>query len=96
MIKTYQKLLKESTDKAKPICEYANHSISKLATISKKINEKCDQVQQEVELHMAAYFEALEVHRNTLLQQIARARETKMQMILEQQFDLGRYMNILA
>ncbi|CAD7080220.1 unnamed protein product [Hermetia illucens] len=90
VIKTYQKLLKESTDKAKPICEYANHSISKLATISKKINEKCDQVQQEVELHMAAYFEALEVHRNTLLQQIARARETKMQMILEQQFDLEK------
>ncbi|XP_055376368.1 tripartite motif-containing protein 45 [Condylostylus longicornis] len=90
VIKLCTKLLKDTADKTKPLCEYTDQSISKLAGISRRINERCNQVQNDVDNFMAAYFEALEVHRRTLLQQIAKARETKMQMILEQQIEMEK------
>jgi tripartite motif-containing protein 45 len=87
--KIYMKLVKESLEKSKPMCTYTIHSISKLNDISKKINQKCEVVQGEVEIFLAEYFEALDVHRRTLLNQIARARENKMESIAAQKMDLG-------
>lgn len=43
-----------------------------------------------MEIFLAQYLEAISVHKNILLTQIARARETKMHAILNQQTDLER------
>lgn len=91
--KIYIEMLKEAKDNTKPLSTYATHSISKLSDISKKINHKCDAVERDVETYLAEYFEALEVHKTTLLNQIARCRETKMDMIQCQQLDLERRSN---
>lgn len=91
--KIYIETLKEAKDNTKPLSTYAIHSISKLNDISKKINQKCDSVEQDVESFLVQYFEALEVHKRTLLHQIERCRETKMDMIQCQQMDLERRSN---
>ena len=91
--KIYIETLKEAKDNTKPLSTYAIHSISKLNDISKKINSKCDMVEHDVETFLADYFEALEVHKRTLLHQISRCRETKMDMIQCQQMDLERRSN---
>jgi tripartite motif-containing protein 45 len=91
--KIYIETLKEAKDNTKPLSTYAIHSISKLGDISKKINAKCDSVENDVESFLVEYFEALEVHKRTLLNQIARCRETKMDMIQCQQMDLERRSN---
>lgn len=88
----YSRILRESVDQTRPLCNYAEHSIGKLNEIAKSINRKCDEIQSEVEEFMANYFEAVEVHKSTLLQQVHRARESKVEMILEQQLDLGKFM----
>lgn len=86
-------MLKDAKNNTKPLTTYAIHSISKLTEVSKKINQKCDIVQQEVLTFLMEYFEALEVHKRTLLNQIARCRETKMDMLQSQQMDLERRTN---
>lgn len=91
--KIYIETLKEAKDNTKPLSTYAIHSISKLNDISKKINKKCDEVEQDVDTFLSDYFEALEVHKKTLMNQIARCRETKMDMIHCQQLDLERRSN---
>lgn len=91
--KVYIETLKEAKDNTKPLSTYALHSISKLGDISKKINLKCNSVVRDVETFLAEYFEALEVHKRTLLNQIERCRETKMDMIQCQQIDLERRSN---
>ncbi|CRK87500.1 CLUMA_CG001301, isoform A, partial [Clunio marinus] len=91
--KIYIETLKEAKDNTKPLSIYAIHSISKLNEISKKINLKCDVVEDEVMMFISEYFEALEVHKQTLLHQIARCRETKMDIIKCQQIDLERRSN---
>lgn len=91
--KIYIETLKEAKDNTKPLSTYAIHSISKLNDISKKINQKCDSVEHDVESFLVQYFEALEVHKRTLLHQIERCRETKMDMIQCQQMDLERRSN---
>lgn len=88
-IHCYGRILKDTADQTKPLCNYAEHSIGKLNEIAKNINRKCDEIQAEVEEFMSSYFEAVEAHKNTLLQQVHRARESKVEMILEQQLDLG-------
>ncbi|KAM7353406.1 uncharacterized protein ACRADG_005479 isoform 2-T2 [Cochliomyia hominivorax] len=89
-VHNFCKILRDSANQTKPLCNYAEHSIEKLNTISKNIIRKCDRVQAEVEEFMTIYFEAIEAHKNTLLQQIQRARESKVEMILEQQMDLEK------
>ncbi|KAI8119945.1 Tripartite motif-containing protein 45 [Lucilia cuprina] len=89
-IYNFGRILKDSTEQTKPLCNYAEHSLAKLNEISKNINRKCDQIQAEVEEFMTQYFEAVEAHKNTLLQQVLRARESKVEMILEQQMDLEK------
>lgn len=91
--KIYIPTLKETKNNTKPLSTYATHSLSKLGDISKKINLKCDAVERDVEGFLAEYFEALEVHKRTLLNQIVRCRETKMDMINCQQLDLERRSN---
>lgn len=88
--KIYIEMLRDAKDNTKPLTTYAIHSISKLNEISKKINQKCDAVEQDVEIFLAEYFEALQVHKRTMLNQIARCRETKMDMIQSRQMDLER------
>ncbi|XP_001356614.3 tripartite motif-containing protein 45 [Drosophila pseudoobscura] len=84
------KLLREATDQTRPLCQYAEHSIERLNDIARGINARCDDIHSQVERHMQAYFEAVEVHRRTLLQQICRARESKVEIILKQQLDLEK------
>lgn len=84
------KLLNENLERTKPLTDYAFHSKVKMNEISKKINQKCEQVQNEVEVFFAEYFQALEIHHKTLLSQINRARESKMELILTHQTDLDR------
>lgn len=88
--KLYIEMLKDAKDNTKPMTTYAIHSIARLNDVSKKINLKCDVIEQEVEVYLAEYFEALEVHKRTLLSQIARCRETKLDMLKTQQSDLER------
>lgn len=91
--KFYIETLTEAKNNTKPLSTYAIHSVSKLGDISKKIIQKCDAVEQDVENFLAEYFEALEVHKRTLLNQVARCRENKMDMIQCQQIDLERRSN---
>jgi tripartite motif-containing protein 45 len=91
--KIYLEMLRDAKDNIKPLTTYAIHSISKLNDITKKINQKCDAVEHEVETFLSEYFEALEVHKRTLLNQIARCRETKMDVVKSQQNDLERRSN---
>lgn len=91
--KVYIETLREAKDNTKPLSTYAIHSISKLGDVSKKINQKCDMVENDVEVFLSEYFEALEVHKRTLLHQIERCRQTKMDMIKCQQLDLERRSN---
>lgn len=91
--KIYIEMLKDAKNNTKPLSTYAIHSISKLNDISKKINHKCDTVENEVETFLSQYFEALHVHKRTLYNQIERCRATKMDMIQCQQLDLERRAN---
>jgi tripartite motif-containing protein 45 len=91
--KIYIEMLKNAKNNTKPLATYAIHSIAKLNDISKKINAKCDAVELEVEKFLSEYFEALEIHKRTLLSQIGRCREAKMDMIQSQQIDLERRSN---
>lgn len=88
--RTYQKILRETNDRTRPLCTYADNSVNRLNDIAKKINKKCDEIQTEINQFMVAYYEAVEVHERTLHQQICKARETKMQIILEQQMELEK------
>lgn len=88
--KIYLKILSENLDRTKPLTEYALHSKLKISETSKKINQKCIETQSEVEQFLSEYFQALEVHKNTLLNQISRARENKMEVLLARQADLDR------
>lgn len=88
--RTHQKILRETNDRTRPLCTYADNSVSRLNDIAKKINKKCDQIQGDINQFMTAYYEAVEVHEKTLTQQISKARETKMQIILEQQMELEK------
>lgn len=88
--KAYIKVIKNSLDKTRPVTDYANHTISKLNNLNKKVNQKCDQVQIEVENFLSDYFQALELHRATLLNQISRARENKIELIKNQQNELEK------
>ncbi|KAL9924406.1 uncharacterized protein ACN2A1_006839 [Glossina fuscipes fuscipes] len=89
-INHYGKVLKDSAEQTRPLCNYAEHSVEKLNETAKSINRKCDEIKTQVELFVNSYFEAIEVHRNTLLQQVHRARESKVEMILEQQMSLEK------
>jgi tripartite motif-containing protein 45 len=91
--KIYIEMLKDAKDSTKPLSTYALHSISKLNDISKKINQKCDTVEEDVDTFLSEYLEALEVHKRCLLTQIERCRATKMDMIHSQQLDLERRSN---
>lgn len=91
--KIYLEMLRETKDNIKPLATYAMHSIAKLNDVSKKLNQKCDVVEHEVETFLMEYFQALKVHERTLLNQISRCRETKMDMIQSQQLDLERRSN---
>lgn len=87
--KTYTKMLIDNLERTRPLSDYAMHSKIKMTEASKKINVRCEQVQSEVEQFLSEYYEALDVHRKTLLSQISRARENKMEVILARQADLG-------
>ncbi|KAH8271710.1 hypothetical protein KR044_001437 [Drosophila immigrans] len=84
------KQLREATEQTRPLCQYAEHSIERLNEIARGINARCDDIQTQVESYMNSYFEALQSHRNTLLQQISRARESKIELILNQQLELEK------
>ncbi|KAH8378050.1 hypothetical protein KR093_008687 [Drosophila rubida] len=84
------KQLREAADQTRPLCQYAEHSIERLNEIARGINARCDDIQAQVEGYMNSYFEALQSHRNTLLQQISRARESKIELILNQQLELEK------
>ncbi|XP_036328662.1 uncharacterized protein LOC118740991 isoform X2 [Rhagoletis pomonella] len=89
----YSKLLHDAVDHTRPLCSYAEHSIERMSEIAKRINKKCDDIQAQIETFTRQYFEAVEVHRKTLLQQVHRARQSKVEMILEQQLDLEKRNN---
>lgn len=95
-INHYGKVLKDSAEQTRPLCNYAEHSVEKLNETAKGINRKCDEIKTQVETFVNSYFEAIEVHRNTLLQQVHRARESKVEMILEQQLSLGKFFRYLG
>lgn len=84
------KHLNDATEQTRPLCQYAEHSIERLHDITRSINARCDDIQAQVESYMDRYVEALQAHRNTLLQQINRARESKVELILNQQLELGK------
>ncbi|XP_065356002.1 uncharacterized protein LOC135950383 [Calliphora vicina] len=89
-VHNFGRILRDSAEQTRPMCTYAKHSIGKLNDIAKNINRKCDKIQAEIEEFMTSYCEAVEDHKNTLLQQVLRARESKVEMILEQQLDLEK------
>lgn len=88
--KVYVKMLHTALDRTRPITDYATEAIAKLVSNTKRVNRRADAVQSEVDHFLGEYLAALDVHRSTLLKQIGRAREAKLQTIREQQADLVR------
>ncbi|XP_067624833.1 uncharacterized protein [Eurosta solidaginis] len=89
----YSNLLQDAMDHTRPLCNYAERAIERMSGITKEINSKCDNIQTQIETFIRQYSEAVEVHRKTLLQQVHRARETKLEMIVDQQLDLEKRNN---
>ncbi|XP_037052205.1 tripartite motif-containing protein 45 isoform X2 [Bradysia coprophila] len=88
--RNYVKTIKDSLAKTKPIKDCAIDSISKLNLLSRSIGLSAEVVQGDVEIFLTEYLKALEVHRKTLLIQIARAKEAKIVSIKDQQMDLSK------
>lgn len=86
--KVYVKMVRTALDRTRPLTDYATEAIAKLASHTKRVNRRADAVQSDVERFLGEYLAALDVHRSTLLKQIGRAREAKLQTIREQQADL--------
>ncbi|XP_030382223.1 tripartite motif-containing protein 45 [Scaptodrosophila lebanonensis] len=84
------KMLRDAAEQTRPLCNYAEHSIERLNEIARSVNRRCDEIQGQVETYMQKYFDAVDAHRRTLLAQVQRARESKVEMILEQQIDLEK------
>lgn len=87
-LKVYTKVLTDRLNRVRPLSDYANFTISKLSGATKKIEVKCDMVRSEVEFFLRDYEEAVDVHRNTLLNQIEKAKAMKLEGIKSQKFDL--------
>ncbi|XP_073825780.1 uncharacterized protein isoform X2 [Musca autumnalis] len=88
--KTYSTILRDSAEQTRLICKSAEHSLEKLNASMLSINRKCDELQAEIEDFMQRYKEAVEVHRINLMHQIRRTRETKLELIGEQQVELEK------
>lgn len=86
--KVYIKLVRTALDRTRPLCDYASEAVAKLGTHAKRVNQRADAVHADVEQFLVEYLAALDVHRQTLLKQIGRAREAKLQTIAEQRADL--------
>lgn len=84
-LKDYLKLIKNNLEKIQPLSDNANHTISKLNEISKRINLKCDKINDEVELFLEEYYQSLNLHRKLLLGQIVWAKEHQLEIIKIQQ-----------
>lgn len=86
--KGYRKLLADSMNRVRPMSTYATLTVSKLAGMNKKVDQKCDRVRREVEQFLWEYQEAVQVHRHTLLSQIEKAKQMKVASIETQTSDL--------
>lgn len=89
-IKVYSRVLKDNINRVRPTTDYATLTISKLISIHKNIDKKCDTVRQEIGAHLDDYQKALDHHRNTLLHQVQRAKELKLAAIECQKSDLEK------
>lgn len=81
-------------ERTQPLHDYANCTISKLTVRSKKVIQRADFVQNEIEVFIDEYFKALEVHKRTLLNQVMKWTESKIQLIADQQSDLGEKISL--
>ncbi|XP_058980717.1 uncharacterized protein LOC105262023 isoform X2 [Musca domestica] len=88
--KVYSSILHDSAEQTRLICKSAEHSLEKLNASMLSINRKCDELQTEIEDFMQRYKDAVELHRLNLMQQIRRTRETKLELIGEQQTELEK------
>lgn len=86
--KVYVKMMQTSLDRTRPLIDYAAEAIAKLNSHAKRVNQRADTVQADVDRFLGEYLAALEVHQRTLHTQIGRAREAKLQTIREQQAEL--------
>lgn len=88
--KVYGKIVRTSLDRTRPLIDYAGDAIAKLNGHARRVNQRADCVQSDVDRFLGEYVAALDVHQRTLHTQIGRAREAKLQTIREQQADLQR------
>lgn len=82
--------MRSAVERTRPLTDYANDSVSRLHSYSKRLSQRVVAIASEVDAFMQEYQDALEVHRRTLHKQIVRAAETKQQAILEEQQQLQR------
>lgn len=82
--------MRSALERTRPLTDYANDSVSRLHSYSKRLNQRAVAIANEVDAFMQEYQDALEVHRRTLHKQIVRAAETKQLAISEDQQQLQR------
>lgn len=78
-------MMRSALERTRPLTDYANDSISRLHSSSKRLSQRAIAIANEVDAFMQEYQDALEVHRRTLHKQIVRAAETKQLAISEEQ-----------
>ncbi|XP_031617134.1 tripartite motif-containing protein 45 [Contarinia nasturtii] len=79
------KKFSESVEQNQRYHDFVNESISKLNGAIVKINDKAEIVKMEIEIFFKDYIEAIEGHKESLLQQIIKAKESKSFSVMDQQ-----------
>ncbi|XP_069697561.1 E3 ubiquitin-protein ligase TRIM45 isoform X2 [Periplaneta americana] len=87
----YTRSIRDSLERARPMAEEAVVSLDRLRRLSKKIEVRCSEVQEEVDRFIDSYISALEDHRRALQLQVQEAHEAKLHTVHTQQLELERH-----
>lgn len=88
--KVYGKILVEHVERMRPAVEIVVCTKQTMNEISRKIHQRCDKVENDVEEFFAEYFDALERHKGILLKQISHVRQGRLETVLTAQAELDK------
>ncbi|KAJ9595962.1 hypothetical protein L9F63_012855 [Diploptera punctata] len=88
---TFSRSLRECLERTRPLADEAVVSLDTLRQLVQNIQERCSEVQQQVDQYIDSYIAALEEHRRHLQQQVQEAREAKLRAVHIQQEELQRH-----
>lgn len=88
--RTYTKSIQDALARVRPATEQALNRIEQVRQVGRKIEIRSNIVQKEVEAFIDIYKQSLDEHRLTLLQQVSKSKQDKIQIINAQQLQLER------